>query len=100
MERMTLGIFFRSKRVVGSLMVSSFYDLPSLFSIKTSTFSCKGSCFLIKGIYAGATEGIEESNQNGDQDPDPSGSQIITVRTGPYSACDDRRDVPFDPRDK
>jgi hypothetical protein len=37
MERIALGIFFRSKKVVGSLMLSSFYDLPFPFSIKTST---------------------------------------------------------------
>jgi hypothetical protein len=36
MERIALGIFFRSKKVVGSLMLSSFYDLPFPFSIKTS----------------------------------------------------------------
>jgi hypothetical protein len=70
MERMTLGIFFRSKRVVGSLMVSLFYDLPVLFSIKRSILfltvsPCQKPFLLIKGFYAGATEGIEESNQSG-----------------------------------
>jgi hypothetical protein len=39
MEKMTLGIFFRSKKVVGSLMLSSFYDLPVPFSIKSPIFA-------------------------------------------------------------
>jgi len=55
---------------------------------------------LIKDFYAREREGIEENNQNRDQDPDPSGSQITATGTSLYSACDDRRDVPFDSRDK
>jgi hypothetical protein len=55
---------------------------------------------LIKDFYAGEREGIEESNQNGNQDPDPSGSQIIATGASLYSKRDDRRDVPIDPRDK
>jgi len=70
-------------------------------AIVGSTISpCKKFIFLIKDFYAGGREGIEESNQNGDQDSDPSGSQIIATGTSLYSACDDRRDVPFDSRDK
>src|SRR4030042_1309128 len=56
MERMTLGIFFRSKRVVGSLMVSSFYDLPVPFSIKVTIFSLYfNTSVQIKWNFSGVT---------------------------------------------
>jgi hypothetical protein len=36
---------------------------------------------LLKEFYAGATERIEEGDQNRNQNPDPAGSQAFTVGT-------------------